>query len=132
MAEELMRVSHLVKHFPGPGGSKVKVIEDINFNVYKGETLGIVGESGCGKSTTARLLLRMIEPTSGSIFFKGQDISKLNKSQVHALRSEMRVGYHCGTPCLLYQDARCPAYGQGSGAFGAGGTGRELCRPVSP
>lgn len=91
MAEELMRVSHLVKHFPGPGGSKVKVIEDINFNVYKGETLGIVGESGCGKSTTARLLLRMIEPTSGSIFFKGQDISKLNKSQVHALRSEMQM-----------------------------------------
>lgn len=91
MAEELLRVEHLVKYFPGPSRSQVRVIEDINFNVFKGETLGIVGESGCGKSTTARLLLRMIPPTSGRILFKGEDISKLSGSKIRALRREMQM-----------------------------------------
>lgn len=91
MAEELIRVEHLYKHFPDPSGKPVRVIEDLNFNVYKGETLGIVGESGCGKSTTARLLLRIIDPTSGSIFFEGKDISSLSRKEMHRMRREMQM-----------------------------------------
>ena len=71
MEKELLRVQHLVKYFPASGsgslrrGPIVKAVDDISFSVYQGETLGIVGESGCGKSTMGRLILRMIEPTSG-------------------------------------------------------------------
>ena len=91
MAEELIRVEHLYKHFPDSSGKPVRVIEDVNFNVYKGETLGIVGESGCGKSTTARLLLRIIDPTAGKIYFNGQDLSALNRKELHHIRKEMQM-----------------------------------------
>jgi peptide/nickel transport system ATP-binding protein/oligopeptide transport system ATP-binding protein len=69
----------------------VKAVDDISFDVMRGETLGIVGESGCGKSTTARLLLRLMEPTSGSIKFEGTEIARVKGAQQKALRREMQM-----------------------------------------
>jgi oligopeptide transport system ATP-binding protein len=98
MAEiPLLEVTHLKKHFPIKGGvfSKtigyVYAVDDINFTLEKGETLGLVGESGCGKSTTGRTILRLIEPTDGMISFEGQDITHLDKSAMRALRREMQI-----------------------------------------
>jgi oligopeptide transport system ATP-binding protein len=98
MAETpLLEVKHLKKHFPIKGGvfSKtigyVYAVDDINFTLGKGETLGLVGESGCGKSTTGRTILRLIEPTDGVIYFEGQDITNLDKSAMRALRREMQI-----------------------------------------
>jgi oligopeptide transport system ATP-binding protein len=98
MAEKpLLDVKHLKKHFPIKGGvfSKtigyVYAVDDINFTLEKGETLGLVGESGCGKSTTGRTILRLIEPTDGAIYFEGQDITSLDKSAMRALRREMQI-----------------------------------------
>src|SRR5882762_7282855 len=88
---------HLKKHFPIKVGvfSKtigyVYAVDDINFTLEKGETLGLVGESGCGKSTTGRTILRLIEPTDGAIYFEGQDITNLDKSAMRALRREMQI-----------------------------------------
>jgi len=93
----LLEVKHLKKHFPIKGGvfSKtigyVYAVDDINFTLAKGETLGLVGESGCGKSTTGRTILRLIEPTDGAIYFEGQDITTLDKSAMRALRREMQI-----------------------------------------
>ncbi len=98
MAETpLLAVKHLKKHFPIKGGvfSKtigyVYAVDDINFTLEKGETLGLVGESGCGKSTTGRTILRLIEPTEGAIYFEGQDITNLDKGAMRALRREMQI-----------------------------------------
>jgi oligopeptide transport system ATP-binding protein len=98
MAETpLLEVKHLKKHFPIKGGvfSKtigyVYAVDDISFTLGKGETLGLVGESGCGKSTTGRTILRLIEPTDGAIYFEGQDITNLDKSAMRALRREMQI-----------------------------------------
>jgi oligopeptide transport system ATP-binding protein len=98
MAETpLLDVKHLKKHFPIKGGvfSKtigyVYAVDDINFTLEKGETLGLVGESGCGKSTTGRTILRLIEPTDGAIYFEGQDITGLDKGAMRALRREMQI-----------------------------------------
>ncbi len=98
MAETpLLDVKHLKKHFPIKGGvfSKtigyVYAVDDINFTLEKGETLGLVGESGCGKSTTGRTILRLIEPTDGAIYFEGQDITSLDKGAMRALRREMQI-----------------------------------------
>ncbi|HEX8337839.1 MAG TPA: ATP-binding cassette domain-containing protein, partial [Pyrinomonadaceae bacterium] len=73
--EELLRVRGLFKHFPLEGSEDVvRAVDGVTFDIYRGETLGLVGESGCGKSTTGRLLLRLLDPTSGSIKFEGQEI----------------------------------------------------------
>ena len=98
MAETpLLEVKHLKKYFPIKGGvfSKtigyVYAVDDVNFTLARGETLGLVGESGCGKSTTGRTILRLIEPTDGELYFEGQDITKLEKSAMRALRREMQI-----------------------------------------
>ncbi len=98
MAEEsLLEVKDLKKHFPIKGGvfSKtvgyVYAVDGIGFTVHKGETLGLVGESGCGKSTTGRTLLRLIEPTSGEIHFEGQNITEIEKGEMRSLRREMQI-----------------------------------------
>src|SRR6058998_1420049 len=98
MAETpLLEVKHLKKHFPIKGGvfSKtivyVYAVDDVNFTLSKGETLGLVGESGCGKSTTGHTILRLIEPTDGAISFEGQNITALDKSAMRALRREMQI-----------------------------------------
>ncbi|MPZ70881.1 MAG: ATP-binding cassette domain-containing protein [Actinobacteria bacterium] len=94
----LVRVEGLTKHFPITKGiilqrqvAAVHAVEDISFEVRPGETLGLVGESGCGKSTTARLLLKLIEPTAGKIWFEDEEISTFNRSQMRRMRSKMQM-----------------------------------------
>jgi oligopeptide/dipeptide ABC transporter ATP-binding protein len=95
--ETLMEVRDLFKHFPIHAGffrrqvGAVKAVDGVSFDVLRGETLGLVGESGCGKSTTARLLLRLMDPTSGSIAFDGREISTLKGGALKALRREMQM-----------------------------------------
>ncbi|TFE02051.1 ABC transporter ATP-binding protein [Jeotgalibacillus salarius] len=95
--ETLLRVENLKKHFPIRGGvlgkeiGSVKAVEGVSFEVKKGETLGIVGESGCGKSTTGRMLLRLIEPTDGKIYFEDQDVTELSTSDMRKLRRDMQM-----------------------------------------
>jgi peptide/nickel transport system ATP-binding protein/oligopeptide transport system ATP-binding protein len=98
MSEPLVEVRDLVKHFPITQGiifqrqvAAVHAVDGVSFDVMRGETLGIVGETGCGKSTTARLITRLLEPTGGTIRFEGQDISHLRSGQVKPLRKEMQM-----------------------------------------
>jgi peptide/nickel transport system ATP-binding protein/oligopeptide transport system ATP-binding protein len=95
--EVLMEVRDLVKHFPIRKGllqrqvGAVRAVDGVSFDVLRGETLGLVGESGCGKSTTARLLLRLMEPTSGSIRFQGEEIADIKGGRLKSLRREMQM-----------------------------------------
>jgi oligopeptide/dipeptide ABC transporter ATP-binding protein len=96
-SENLVELDNLTKHFAvkqgvfARGTAQVHAVEDVSLTVRRGETLGIVGESGCGKSTTARLMLRLLEPTRGSIRFDGHDISKLSQRRLRPLRREMQM-----------------------------------------
>lgn len=96
-SEKLFEVRNLSKHFVSKGaaiGAKplvVRAVNDVSFDVMDGETLGLVGESGCGKSTTGRLLIKLLDPTSGSIFYKGQDIASLKDRQMRALRKDLQI-----------------------------------------
>ena len=96
--ESILQIRDLTKHFPvsksGPTGRAhgiVKAVDGISFDLHKGETLGLVGESGCGKTTAGRTLLKLIEPTSGSITFEGNDITKLSSSKMRPLRAQMQI-----------------------------------------
>jgi oligopeptide/dipeptide ABC transporter ATP-binding protein len=97
-AEPLVEVRDLVKHFPITQGiivqrkqGAVKAVDGVNFDVMRGETLGIVGETGCGKSTTARLVMRLLEPTSGEVRFEGVDITHAKGARLKAVRREMQM-----------------------------------------
>ena len=79
------------KSFWGKPKAFVKAVDDVSFDVFKGETLGLVGESGCGKTTLGRTLLRLIEPTSGSIFYTGKDFTAINKDQLRKLRKDIQI-----------------------------------------
>ena len=93
----LVRARRLVKHFPVRSGlfgrtrGAVQAVDDISFDLYPGETLALVGESGCGKSTAGKLLLRLIEPTGGKVWFEGRDLFSLPEREVRSLRGEMQV-----------------------------------------
>ena len=87
----LLRVEHLTKHFPAPGGKAVHAVDDVSFTITKGKTLGLVGESGCGKSSCARTVIRLYEPTSGNIFLGGDDISSLTQKQLLPYRRKMQM-----------------------------------------
>ncbi|WP_102273192.1 ABC transporter ATP-binding protein [Cytobacillus massiliigabonensis] len=97
MAEVLLEVNQLKKYFPITGGifgkrvGEVKAVDDISFFVNKGETLGLVGESGCGKSTTGRMLMRLIEPTEGKVLFEGKELTNLSDGDMRKMRKEMQM-----------------------------------------
>ena len=90
MSERLIEVKGLTKLFHTKKGL-LHAVDQVDFHIETGDTLGLVGESGCGKSTTGRLLLRLLESTSGQILYKGTDILKLNKSAMRKLRTEMQI-----------------------------------------
>src|SRR5262249_53697923 len=90
--DSLVTVRNLVKHFPVEGSDDVvRAVDGVSFQIFAGETLGLVGESGCGKSTVGRCLLRLIEPTSGNINFLGHDILSLNRRELRQIRREMQI-----------------------------------------
>ena len=88
--EKLLEVKNLKKYFPS-GSQVVKAVDDVSFDVYKGETLGLVGESGCGKSTIGRLTLRLLEPTAGEVLFEGTDITRLDRKSMRRMRRRMQI-----------------------------------------
>src|SRR5271170_3719432 len=96
-AQPLLQVDHLTKHFPVRGGllnrqvATVQAVDDVSFSVRKGETLGIVGESGCGKSTTARLLMRLMEPDAGQVVFDGDAVGDRRGISVSDMRRQMQM-----------------------------------------
>lgn len=90
--EKLVQVRNLVKHFPVDNSDDfVRAVDGISFDIFPGETLGLVGESGCGKSTVGRCMLRLHEPTAGNVFFENDDITKLGTSDLQKLRREMQI-----------------------------------------
>jgi len=97
MPEALLRVKNLVKQFPVKGGlfgrqiDKVHAVDGVSFELAKGETLGVVGESGCGKSTTGRCILRLIEPTSGEVWFEGKNVTELDREGLRATSRDMQI-----------------------------------------
>ncbi len=90
MPDDLLTVTNLKKYFKTPKGL-LHAVDDISFSMARGKTLGLVGESGCGKSTTGRLLLRLLEPSSGEVFFEGKDVFKLGTMELRELRKEMQI-----------------------------------------
>ena len=96
-ADPLLRVKDLVKHFPVKSGllsrtvERVHAVDGVSFDIGRGETLGLVGESGCGKSTTGRCILRLIEPTSGEVWFEGRDTTALSGRALRALCRDMQI-----------------------------------------
>lgn len=87
---EILKVNNLKKYFDTPSG-KLHAVDDVSFSIFEGETLGIVGESGCGKSTMGRTILRLIEPTDGEIIFEGENITNCNRQEMKKLRKEMQI-----------------------------------------
>jgi oligopeptide transport system ATP-binding protein len=97
MTETLLSVRNLKKHFAVSGGvfsrvvDRVHAVDGVSFDIGKGETLGLVGESGCGKSTTGRCILRLIEPTAGEVWFEGSDVTRLGHDAMRSLRRDMQI-----------------------------------------
>ena len=96
MAEALLQVQGLKKHFPVTRGWReekvlVRAVDGIDFSIRRGETLGLVGESGCGKTTVGRLILRLIDPTEGEVLFEGKNLASLEKKEIHPLRRYFQI-----------------------------------------
>ncbi|MBQ0140156.1 MAG: dipeptide ABC transporter ATP-binding protein [Kurthia sp.] len=97
VSEPLLQVKGLKKYFPIKGGIRgkhigdVKAVDDVSFELMEGETLGIVGESGCGKSTTGRAIMRLLEPTAGEVIFQGKNITKMHKEELRKARRDIQM-----------------------------------------
>ncbi len=97
MSDALLKVKQLVKHFPITGGllggvvDKVHAVDGVSFELAAGQTLGVVGESGCGKSTTGRCILRLIEPTSGEVWFNGRNVTAMGKTELRSMARDMQI-----------------------------------------
>lgn len=89
--EPLVRVENLVVEFPAPGGGRLQAVSDVSFDVMEGETLGIVGESGCGKSTTAKAVIQMPRPTTGNVLYRDIDLTGLDKERLRATRTDLQM-----------------------------------------
>lgn len=86
----IIEVQNLKKYFPVPNGY-LHAVDNVSFTLEEGRTLGVVGESGCGKSTLGRVILHLLSPSAGKIFYRGEDISVVNRRKLHALRKEMQI-----------------------------------------
>ena len=95
--QNILQVKGLKKYFPIRKGffqridGWVKAVDDVDFDIEEGKTLGLVGESGCGKSTVARMILKLLEPDAGEIIFRGQDISRISEKQMKQFRKEIQI-----------------------------------------
>ena len=105
--EVLLKVENVKKYFHVSGGT-LKAVDGLNFELHKGETLGLVGESGCGKSTAGRTILRLYEPTDGKVVFAGKDVYSLSKKELKEIRKEMQIifqdPYACLDPRMTIED----------------------------
>lgn len=105
--EVLLKVENVKKYFHVSGGT-LKAVDGLNFELHKGETLGLVGESGCGKSTAGRTILRLYEPTDGKVIFAGKDVYSLSKKELKEIRKEMQIifqdPYACLDPRMTIED----------------------------
>ena len=97
MSTPVLAIRSLTNFFPVRAGvilrkvGDVHAVDDVSLKVHRGETLGLVGESGCGKSTVGRVILNLLRPTQGKVFFEGRDLSELSRSEWHAVRRDMQI-----------------------------------------
>jgi oligopeptide transport system ATP-binding protein len=133
----LVEVRNLVKHFPVKGGvlqrtvAQVQAVDDVSFDIRRGETLGLVGESGCGKTTVGRLLLRLIEPTSGTIRFDGEDITRVKGAHLKRYRRRMQIIFQDPFASLDPRTPIADSIGEGLRVHGLGSAqerGRKVAR----
>ena len=90
MADKILEVKDLTKYFKTPRGM-LHAVDHVSFSIERGKTLGVVGESGCGKSTTGRCVLRLLDPTSGTVMFDGEDITQLSAKKMSQKRKDMQI-----------------------------------------
>ena len=139
-ATPLVEVRNLVKHFPIKGGvlqrtvAQVQAVDDVSFDIRRGETLGLVGESGCGKTTVGRLLLRLIDPTSGTIHFDGEDITRFKGAELKRYRRRMQIIFQDPYSSLDPRTPIADSIGEGLRIHGLGDArerGRKVARMMN-
>lgn len=120
--ETLIHVEDLVVEFPGPRGAVLQAVSDVSFDVREGETLGIVGESGCGKSTTARAVIQMPRPTSGQVLYRDNDLTKLDKGSLRSTRTDLQMIFQDPISALNPRRSIWDIVSEGIEIWGAHGT----------